>query len=197
MKKTAVFDIDGTIFRSSLLIETVEALLSARLFPESAREEFAGEFEKWLTRKGDYESYIGAVIEVFMKYIKGVAYAEFMDAVEKMMEQEKDKVYVYTRDLLKELKKKDYFLLAISQSPKSIVDKFCKNLGFDKAYGRIYELGPQNRFTGNVTDVHLIENKANIVRRAVEKEGLTLADSYGIGDTESDISFLELVEHPI
>jgi len=35
------------------------------------------------------------------------------------------------------------------------------------------------------------------LKRAVEKEGLTLAHSIGVGDTESDIPFLELVAQPI
>jgi phosphoserine phosphatase len=58
-------------------------------------------------------------------------------------------------------------------------------------------LGPQDAFTGVVIDEHVILNKANILKRAVEKEGLTLKGSVGVGDTESDISFLELVEKPI
>jgi phosphoserine phosphatase len=106
-------------------------------------------------------------------------------------------VYRYTRDLIKKLKKEKYFLLAISQSPKGVLDDFCKNLGFDKVYGRIYELGSSDRFTGNIVDEHLISNKANIVKRAVQKEGLTLKGSVGVGDTEGDVSFLELVETPI
>jgi len=98
---------------------------------------------------------------------------------------------------VKKLKKKGYFLLAISQSPKGILDAFCKDLGFDKVYGRFYELGPSDKFTGEVIDLHLIANKGNIVRRAVAKENLTLKGSYGVGDTEGDIPMLELVENPI
>ena len=33
--------------------------------------------------------------------------------------------------------------------------------------------------------------------RAVEREGLTLKDSIGVGDSEADIPFLKLVDHPI
>ena len=40
-------------------------------------------------------------------------------------------------------------------------------------------------------------NKAAVVQHAVEKEGLTLKGSIGVGDTESDIPFLELVSEPI
>ena len=61
----------------------------------------------------------------------------------------------------------------------------------------LFRSGPEDRFTGTPVDVHLIENKANIVRRAVEKENLTLDDSYGVGDTEGDIPMLELVANPI
>ena len=43
----------------------------------------------------------------------------------------------------------------------------------------------------------LISDKSNIVKRAVEKENLTLEASVGVGDTEGDISFLEMVENPI
>ena len=52
-------------------------------------------------------------------------------------------------------------------------------------------------FTGEVIDLHLIANKANIVRRAVEKEKLTLKNSVAVGDTEGDIPMLELVDTPI
>jgi len=34
---------------------------------------------------------------------------------------------------------------------------------------------------------------AKVLLRAVEKEGLTLAGSVGVGDTESDIAFLKMV----
>ncbi len=196
-KKVAIFDVDGTIFRSSLLIEIVEALIEEGIFPLIVRRQYNQEFTKWLDREGDYEAYIGAMIKTFMANIRGVPYKEFLRVAEKMMAQKKNRTYRYTRDLVRELKKKKYFLLAISQSPKGVLDHFCRELGFDKVYGRLYELGPGDRFTGRITDEHLIANKANIVRRAVEKENLTLDGSIGVGDTEGDIPVLELVTTPI
>lgn len=197
MKKVAIFDIDGTIFRSSLLIELMEALIDNELFPESVRKEYEEKYYKWLDRKGSYEDYISNIVKVYMKHIKGIHYGEFADVAEVVANLHKNRVYCYTRDLVKDLKKKKYYLLAISQSPKTVADRFCKWLGFDKVYGRIYEIGPEDCFTGIVTDEHLIMNKANIVRRAVEKENLTLKDSIGVGDTEGDIPLLEMVENPI
>jgi HAD superfamily hydrolase (TIGR01490 family) len=196
-QKVAIFDIDGTIFRSSLLIELVEALLIEGLFPEDARAEFLAEENLWLDRKDSYEEYIMAVVQVFVKHIKGMHYGELVEASNAVFEKHKDRVYVYTRDLVKDLKKQGYFLLAISQSPKTTIDPFAKYLGFDKVYGRGYEIGPNDQFTGEVMDINLIENKANIVKRAVEKSGLTLEGSIAVGDTEGDISMLEMVENPI
>ncbi len=196
-RKVAIFDIDGTIFRSSLLIELVEELIENDVFPKSAKRTYEQAYMKWLDRKGDYESYITAVVNAFMKNIKGVAYTDVEQAAKVVARHHRDRTYRYTRDLIGKLKNKGYFMLAISQSPKVILDVFCKPLGFDKIYGRFYELGPTDRFTGEVVDLHLIANKANIVKRAVEKEHLTLVGSYGVGDTEGDISFLEMVDHPI
>ena len=197
MKKVAIFDIDGTIFRSSLLIELVEELIKKGIFPKTARQIYQKEFDAWLNRKDTYEKYITAVVEAFVKNIKGVPYKDFMRVAETIVSGKKDRVYRYTRDLVKELKDKNYYLLAISQSPKGILDEFCDELGFDKVYGRFYELGPEDRFTGEIVDSHLIMNKANIVHRVMEKENLTLKGSIGVGDTEGDIPVLEMVDNPI
>lgn len=196
-RRVAIFDVDGTIFRSSLLIEVVEALIESEAFPERARIEFQKERLLWLDREGDYESYINAVVAAFRRHLKGVSYGELAEAGERVAELHGKETYRYTRDLLKELKSKGYYLLAVSHSPKIVLDQFCPRLGFDKTYGMMYEVGPQDRFTGAVLDEHLIANKANIVRRAVEKENLTLMHSVGVGDTESDVPFLELVAKPI
>lgn len=197
MKKVAIFDIDGTIFRSSLLIELVEVLIEEGSFPESVRKEYEEEKEHWLNRKGDYEAYIMAVVHVFVKHIKGMHYDEFLKAAKIVVARYRHRTYLFTEDLIKELKKDGYYLLAISQSPKGILDLFCNEVGFDKVYGRIYETDENLRFTGKILDEEIISKKSNVVRRAVEKEGLTLEGSVGVGDTEGDISLLELVTRPI
>ena len=196
-KPVAIFDVDGTIFRSSLLIQVVNRLIEKNVFPPQTRDIYEQEYERWLNREGDYEEYIAAVVQAFVGHLKGIHYSALADAAEEVVDEQWKRVYRYTRDLLKELKSEGYFLLAVSHSPKTVLDKFCPRLGFDKTYGMIYEIGPQDCFTGKVTEEHLILNKAAIVRRAVEKENLTLENSIGVGDTESDIPFLEMVAKPV
>lgn len=197
MKKVAFFDIDGTVFRSSLLIELVEKLVIEGVFPKEVRDTYATKYRSWRDREGSYGDYISAVVESYITHIKGVHYGEFADIGRLVVAEQSKHVYRYTRDLIADLKKQDYYIVAISQSPKTILDEFCKAYGFDKVYGRIYEIGPQDRFTGDMIDIHLVENKANIVARVFEKEEVTKEGSIGVGDTDSDISLLESVETPI
>jgi HAD superfamily hydrolase (TIGR01490 family) len=197
MKKVAIFDIDGTIFRSSLLIELVEAMIADGLFPVSLRKTYARDYKNWLDRKDVYDKYINGVVLAYNKNIKGVRREDFLKVAKKVIAFHHNRVYRFTRDLVRDLKKKNYYLLAISHSPREIVEAFAKKLGFSKVYGRIYETDKRGRFTGKALYLDLISDKAKVLVRAVEKENLTLRGSVGVGDTESDIRFLKMVDRPI
>ena len=196
-QKVAVFDIYGTLFRSSLLIEVVDALIQEGIFPMTAQQEYDRAFQAWLDRKGSYGDYIIDVVKVFSKYLKGVSYAEFLRIAERTALIHQNRLYRFTRDLVRDLKKKDYYLLAISQSPKTILDGFCKELGFDKVYGTIYESDANEVMTGKTLFTDLMADKGKVLLRAVEKENLTLTGSVGVGDSETDIPFLKMVNRPI
>ncbi len=196
-RKVAVFDIDGTIFRSSLLIELVDELISDGTFPARARDIYIKAHRRWLDRKDSYDKYIMAVVAAFDKHIRGVREKDFLRAVRKVVAFHRSRVYRFTRDLVLDLRRRKYFLLAISLSPKYIVDGFAEQMGFNKVYGRILELDERGRFTGRTLESEQIFNKAKILRRAVKKENLTLRGSVGVGDTDSDAAFLSLVDKPI
>lgn len=198
MKPVAFFDIDGTVFRSSLLIELVECLVAEGVFPLVAKERYVDEYRVWKDREGSYEDYSDAVVATFQENIKGVHYGDFADIGRQVVARQSKHVYRYSRNLLKDLKQQGYYLVAISQSPKTILDEFCEQYGFDKVYGRVYEIGPQDRFTGVITDKHLIQNKANIIKRVFDRNtNLKREGSIAVGDTDGDISLLEAVENPI
>jgi HAD superfamily phosphoserine phosphatase-like hydrolase len=198
MQKVAFFDIDGTVFRSSLLIELVNALILEGVFPQEAENDFKEAREEWNNREGRYENYIDAVVRAFVRHIKGVHYGELADIGRQVVAKKRLRVYRYTRDLIANLKSDNYYLVAISHSPKTVLDDFCFQYGFDKVYGRLYEIGPQDRFTGVTTNEHLINNKANIAKRVFDHNpNLTKIDSLAVGDTESDIPLLETVTFPV
>lgn len=195
-KKFAVFDIDGTIFRSNLLIELTEKYIEEGLFPYRVRSLYNEEYQRWLDRHGSYEDYINKVVEAYMRHIEGVKLKDAMDLAERLMIFHKNRVYRYTRDLILKLQK-SHFLLAISHSPYHVVEPFCRAWGFQKVYAMMYEVDANEIFTGRVEYEDLIKHKDKILQRAVEKENLLLAGSIGIGDSESDIPMLEMVSHAI
>lgn len=196
-RKVAVFDIDGTIFRSSLLIEVTDALIQEGIFPKNAGKQYAVAYKNWLERKDSYEKYITAVVAVFDRHIKGVKHGAFLKVAKKVVTFHQNRVYRFTRDLVRDCKNKGFFLLAISHSPTELVQEFCKKLGFNRVYGRATGVDPSGKMTGDLLYPDLIMDKAKILQRAVEKNDLTLKGSIGVGDTATDVAFLSLVDRPI
>lgn len=195
--KLAILDIDGTLFRSSLLIELINQLIKNQVFPEEISDIYEKEFLAWQTRTGTYEAYISKIIKAFMENLKGVHYHPFAKASQQVADKMLGHRYRYTSSLIQSLKQGGYTLAAVSQSPKTILDMFCKKLGFDLVYGRIYETDSDNIFTGKVTKEDIIQDKSLVVKRITERLRISTEQSYGVGDTEGDIPLLKSVANPI
>jgi len=195
--KLAVFDIDGTIFRSSLVIELSHALVSAGIFPMAAKKEIQKEFLAWLDRKGTYEAYINKVVSIYIKHIKGKRYTKVKRIAQGVINYQKDRVYRYTRDLVKKLRGQNYFLVAISGSPSYIVSAYAKAIGFNLFFGTELEV-KDGKFSGKVINLDSAFDKAGVVKKIAKKyPSINLKNSVAVGDTESDTAMLKLVGEPI
>lgn len=203
--KLGIFDIDGTIFRSSLLIELVHGLVAKKIFPKEAELEIKGDYEAWLDRRGDYHAYLMRVVNVYMRYHRGVRPSDIQRAVRHVLDTHKDRVYRYTRDLLHKLKSEDYVLIAISGSPDYMVRGFAQYLGFQVAFGPLSEV-KRGRYTGRrwdgkkyTFDGRSLPPKDVILKQYIKESGLKvdLAASIAVGDTEGDVPLLKLVGHPL
>lgn len=195
-KKVGIFDIDGTIFRSSLLVELINTLVRRGIFPLKAKKEMEDEYLAWMNRQGTYENYIRKVNEVHRKYLDGCKKSAVDKVIGEVIKWQRDRVYVFTRDLIQALKP-DFYLLAISGSPQDIVKKFADNIGFNRAYGRIYEVRNNQTYTGRILNEDFISNKKEVVDAFLRETGFSLKGSIGVGDTQSDVSFLQMVDWPI
>ena len=120
-----------------------------------------------------------------------------MDRVAKrVIAYQKDRVYRFTRDLIKKLKAKNYFLVAISGSPSYIVEKYAEAIGFNLFFGTELEI-KDGQFTGKIKSLDSAFNKAKIVKNLAIASGADLKASMAIGDTEGDIKMLTLVGQPM
>ncbi len=195
MQKIAIFDIDGTIFRSSLLIELTDVLIQEGIFPVGAGDNYLKAYQRWLDREGTYEEYLQVFVSTFENYVKGIRHEDFVRVGNRVAAFHKSRLYLYTRDLILQLRQKNYYLLAISHSPDDIVKEFCRHLKFNKAYGWRMKF-KDGKVIGAIDD-GFNHNKAFMLKQAILENNLSLLGSIGVGDTESDIPFLKMVEKPI
>ena len=199
MKKTkiAIFDIDGTIFRKNLHFELINELSWMGIFPKEVRSKLTTIYSSWLEHKGTYEDYKQALVDMYAEYIGGVSEADVIKAAKIVIPFQAERTYVFSEDLIKKLREENYYLMVISGSPIEIVEEYNKHhLHFDYVYGSVYEQDEEGKYTGNAL-YEPVRFKGKVVQEFVEQNGFTLTDSYGIGDTESDASFLQYVDYPI
>jgi len=195
MKPIAIFDIDGTIFRSSLTVEMFKHLVADKTFPASLLQRVRKSEQKWLNRQGHYEDYIANVVRAYQKAIVGKKKNLIVAASRQIIKEQKLQTYRYTKLLLGSIRGK-YFTIGISGSPLEVVTEYNKFLKFDKIYGWEFGIDEKGRYTKVILHEPSRYKKELIVRYA-KGHGLSLKNSIGVGDTESDIGFLELVDNPI
>jgi len=197
MRRLAVFDVDGTIFRSSLTRRLFSYLVNEGIFPVQARKEVEPYLRAWLNRKGDYGDYLNKLVDVFVHHIKGKRQKDVRRIARQVVSSEKSQVYRFTRDLIEDLRKKNYFLVAISGSPFEIVRWYNRFLRFDRTYGWVLAVDARGRYTGKMKYMYSVFDKKFLVEHVVKRYGVTLKGSVAVGDTESDLSMFEVVDRPI
>lgn len=196
MKKFGVFDIDGTLFRSQLYHEVMlEMARSGNLPPELANKAIEL-YTAWRNRKTTFDDFDVSVVVEVDKVLTSIDQKAFDAAVKKVVNEQKDRVYVYTRDLIQRLKREGYYLIAISGSHSEIVEHFAKHHGFDEWVGQLWDRGNgSSTFQG--IKVKSFKDKHLFLKDIIDRNKLSLAGSYAIGDSKGDISMLEMVDNPI
>ena len=199
-RKLAIFDIDGTVFRSSLLIEAFNALIDEGIFPKSADTEVRRDYEAWLDRKGHYDDYIMKLVRVYYRLLKGKRADRVETTIDSAIRAQKDRTYRYTRNLQHDLKKKGFLLVALSNSQDTTVQSFASVAGFDLAIGRPIEV-LDGVYTGHGVvngkrfPVDMKLNKPRLLNDFLATKGIVpdFKRSLAIGDSEGDREILDVV----
>lgn len=194
-KKFAVFDIDGTLFRWQLFHEVLQELTLGDTFPEADFLEVDNAWKKWRGGEISFSGYEQVVLHTFNKHLPGIPVDAYLQACRQVVDRSGHKVYRYTNKLLQTLQSKGYVTIAISASQQEALDLFTRRYGFDHCVGAVYEQ-QGNSFTGK-TSRQTYGRKHIILNGLIQDHDLTAQDSYGIGDSESDIKMLQMVSNPI
>ena len=193
--KLAVFDIDGTIFRKNLAFELLDELVWMKIFTKDVREELITLYGAWLNNEGSYEAYRNKLVELYEKNIAGKNQEDIIAASKRVAHFNAKRIYIYAREALNRMSQ-EHIMLAISGSPVEVVKEYAGIFNFDAFFGSVYEIDKHKFYTGK-TIFEPTKNKGLVVKQFVAENDISLVKSFGMGDTESDASFLELMDEPI
>ena len=195
-QKFAVFDIDGTLFRSGLYREVFYELYKMGVLPPNLGEETTLKHREWRHRVhgNAFEEFEEIMVGGLDSYLPKLRHSDYDLAAQHVLEKKAENIYVYTRNLLCSLQEKGHMTIAISGSQQELVEPFARRYGFDAWVGQEWERG-EEFFTGKVIRTHT--DKDIILQRLIDQHNLTLKDSYAVGDSNGDVGMLSMVEHPI
>ena len=193
----AAFDIDGTIIRWQLYHAIAEELAHAGVLGGIEYETVRAARLRWKNRHSHdaFEDYERTLVNVVDAALTGISVEQLKAACSTVITQYKNQVYTFTRDLIKQLQADGYLLFAISASQSEIVQLLAEYYNFDDYAGSIYET-KDGYYTGH-KDLVKSTRKPEYLKQLVNKHSATWQGSIAVGDSESDIPMLNIVENPI
>lgn len=196
--KGVFFDIDGTLYRDSLMVEHFKRLIKYEVIDPITWYSIAqNAFHDWDMRQGNYDSYLIKVAEVYLQTMKGLN-RDYMDFIsDQVISLKGDRVYRFTRDRISWHKSQGHLVIFISGSPDYLVSRMAKKYGVTDFKGTEYIVDKDNNFTGEIIQMWDSDNKYEAIMEFVEKYNIDLENSYAYGDTNGDLSMLKLVGSPI
>lgn len=195
-KRFAVFDIDGTLIRWQLLHALIDRLGREGHFKPGDYEALLAARQAWKARKSEeeFDIYQKQLVDIIVGNLTKLDTQAFDSSIQAVFDEYKDQVYRYTRDLIKQLKKDNYLLFAVSGSPQEIVALMAPYYGFDDFIATDHKR-KNGAFTGEI--MVAIFDKPKHLRSLIAKHNVGLAGSIGVGDSESDADMLDMVETAI
>ena len=194
----AFFDIDGTIFRNSLMIEHFKKLIKYEVInPAIWYTRVKKFYHEWDSRYGDFEQYLEVLAEVYVNELKGVnkSYIEFI--ANQVIHVNGDMVYKYSRDQILWHKEQGHKVFFISGSPDFLVSLMAEKYDITEYRGTVYKVDENNEFTGEIVRMWDSESKQLMLDELILKYDVDLQNSYAYGDTTGDLSMLRKVGNPI
>lgn len=193
----AFFDIDGTLHRDSLMIEHFKKLVKFEVIPEKYWiDQLKHTYDKWLTRKGDYDSYLLEAAQIYLNSLKGVK-REIIDYTsEDIVEVKFEKVYRYTRTMIQNHVQMGHVVIFISGSPDFLVEKMARMYKATDYVGSKY-IFEDGIFTGNIIPMWESKDKTVAIDEFIKKYDIDISQSYAYGDTNGDITMLKRVKYPV
>lgn len=193
----AFFDIDGTLFRNSLLIEHFKELVKYKFLNETYWiNTVKDKYEKWEKRNGDFEDYLDELVEMYVEGIKDIDPKSIDFIAQRVIDLKGDKVYFYTKKKLEEHLMRGDKVIIISGSPSFLVEKMAKKYNVNDYKGTVYII-KDGKYNGEKKPMWDSKSKNKAIEEYVKKYNIDLEKSFAYGDTTGDISMFKRVGNPV
>ncbi len=196
-KRTAAFfDIDGTIFRDSLMIAHFRKMREYRIIDDFAyRSELLFSEERWHKRRVAYDDFLDDIAKAYIDGLKGVSYADIMFTARHTLRAHADEVYRFTRARIEKHRERGDLVIFISGSPEFLVKQMAQIWKADVYMGSKY-IFQKGVFTGEIVPMWDSASKLKAMEQLVQEYQIDLSCSYAYGDTNGDFTMLSSVGHP-
>lgn len=194
----AFFDIDGTLYRNSLMIEHFKKLVKYEVIdPRLWHSHVKYTYKEWRKRVRDYEDYMMELVDIYIDALRGRKHEDLEFISNQVIKLNGDVVYKFTRDRIKWHQDQGHKVFFISGSPNFLVSKMAEKYKVDAYRGADYLLDNEGRFTGEVVPMWDSVSKNSAIKRLSAEHNINLDESYAYGDTNGDFSMLKKVGHPV
>src|SRR6056297_2636972 len=194
----AFLDIDGTLYRGSLMIQHFKKLIKYEILdPVIWHNQVKNTYHDWKKRSGYYEDYLEELAEIYINELKGMKISDLDFIQDQVINLSGDIVYRYTRYIVNYHLNHNHKVFFISGSPEFLVKNMAEKYNVTDYKGSEYILDDQNLFTGKVIKMWKSNNKEKALNKFVSNYDIDLNKSYSYGDTNGDYSMLKMTGNPV
>ncbi|MDO4710787.1 MAG: HAD-IB family hydrolase [Peptostreptococcaceae bacterium] len=196
-KRTAAFfDIDGTIFRDSLMIAHFRKMREYGIINDLT---WCGNInfseERWQKRRLAYDDFLDDISKAYVESLMGVSYGDIMFTARHTMRSRADEVYRFTKHRIQKHRELGHMVIFISGSPDFLVRQMANIWKADVYMGSKY-IFQKGVFTGEIVPMWDSVSKLKAIRQLVADYDIDLEQSFAYGDTNGDLTMLQSVGHP-
>lgn len=190
----AFYDIDGTVFKSSLLEKLVKKGIEQRVFSSTAFERALEVQQQWQMNnsEGTYVAYTDLLVGAFVTSIAGVEVARIDALTRQVVDEYTVRRFRFPQTLMR-VAGRTHTNVIISGSPDFAVEAYTADLQAHLAFGSTFE-HEQGIYTGVASSVG---DKARIRQQLIDTGQIAAENNIAIGDTMGDKSILGAVAIPI
>lgn len=196
MKKIAVFDIDRTLSGIHLGVEFLKKMAELGAIQTVSQEVFMRQYKEWSRSHDKTEYYDIHFDDYYTSRLIGVDKHTFEEAGRRVAADAFPHFYKEVLAELQDAQVAGRFIMLISKSPEQAVAEIANLVRANGHWGWQFNFDDSDKYIDQFIYPNNESDKAHIIRQIVTNYHLTLDDSIAYGDSNGDISMLELVSHP-